>query len=128
MPLLSLDHVNIRTANLQAMVDWYAEVLDMHPGWRPEFGFGGAWLYADGKPIVHLVEVDRVSEAEHPGLEHFAVSATGMAGFLSNLRDRDVPYQLAPVPDAGVVQVNIHDPDGNHIHIDFPTEEAEGLS
>ncbi len=56
--LKRLDHVNIRTADLAGMIAWYGRVLDMHPGPRPGFTFPGAWLYADGHAIVHLVGVE----------------------------------------------------------------------
>ncbi len=35
-----LDHVNLRTADLDGMVAWYGRVLDMHPGPRPGFAPG----------------------------------------------------------------------------------------
>ncbi len=126
MQLKRLDHVNIRTANLQAMVAWYDDILGMKTGPRPDFPFGGAWLYCDGFPIVHLVEVKRGQQAIEPRLEHFAVSGEGMADFLAHLRSRKVAYQCSVTPSFGIQQVNIWDPDANHIHIDFaPGEEAD---
>ena len=35
MPINSFDHINIRTANLDAMVEWYAEALGLTAGDRP---------------------------------------------------------------------------------------------
>ena len=126
MQLKRLDHVNVRTANLQAMIDWYGDVLGMKTGPRPPFSFGGAWLYVDGYPIVHLVDVATPAKGEDLRLEHFAISGEGLAGFLADLRARKVPYRASAVPGFGIKQVNVWDPDGNHIHIDFaPTEEGE---
>ena len=48
MPLGKLDHVNVRTAQLDKMIAWYEDVLEMEVGPRPNFPFPGAWLYADG--------------------------------------------------------------------------------
>ena len=31
------------------------------------------------------------------------------------------------MPDFPIVQINPHDPDGNHIHIDFDASEADNL-
>ena len=56
-------------------------------------------------------------------LEHFALRATGMPEFVAHLDDRQIPYRIAEVPGLPVVQVNIHDPDGNHIHVDFDASE-----
>ena len=126
MKLNTLDHVNVRTRNLDAMVDWYKRILDMGTGPRPSFSFPGAWLYAGDKPIVHLVGVDRdlSPEMNQLRLEHFAISAAGLTEFLDRLKQTDTSYTLNKVPDFPVVQVNVWDPDGNHIHIDFHEDEA----
>ena len=53
MHLKAFDHVNVRTANLGAMVEWYGRVLGMMPGKRPGFPFPGAWLYLGEDAIIH---------------------------------------------------------------------------
>lgn len=123
MKLQRLDHVNIRTGNLPAMIAWYRDVLGLEPGPRPEFPFGGAWLYLKGSPIVHLVEVEHTTAQKELTLEHFAISAVGMAEFLDHLRGHRVGSRGGVAPTFDIRQVNIWDPDGNHIHIDFPAEE-----
>ncbi len=128
MPIQSLDHVNLRTARLQEMIDWYAQVLDMPTGKRPDFGFPGAWLYANRQAMVHLVGIDTELKAVEPKLEHFAMRATDMKAFIARLNNHGVAHSIDPVPGFPIVQVNLHDPDGNHIHVDFDTSEAEGLS
>jgi catechol 2,3-dioxygenase-like lactoylglutathione lyase family enzyme len=127
--LKRLDHVNLRTANLDAMVAWYGRILDMHPGPRPEFSFPGAWLYADGHPILHLVGVDTApgADASELRLEHFAIAATGLKPMLAALKADGARHRINHIEDFGVLQVNLWDPDGNHIHIDFDPAEAEGL-
>ena len=128
MALTKLDHVNIRTADLAAMVAFYEQVLGFVNGPRPPFGFPGAWLYCGEAAVVHLIEV-----AEQPApkgelrLEHFAFSAAGLADFLALLRGRGEAYELAVVPEFDIIQVNIHDPDGNHIHVDFEAAEAASV-
>ena len=123
MKIHTLDHVNIRTANLDAMVEWYGRVLDMPVGDRPPFGVPGAWLYCNNHPFIHLVGVEAVASHEDLQLEHFAFSATGRAQFLRHLEQENVAYRLSKVPKADLLQVNISDFDGNHIHIDFSTLE-----
>lgn len=128
MALKKLDHVNIRTKNLDAMITWYGRVLDMHPGDRPPFPFPGAWLYANGAAVVHLVGVKDEPAPYRPDaqLEHFAISAEGVDTFLTHLRNQKVAYRCGVLPEMEIQQVNIHDHDGNHIHIDFaPGEEAD---
>ena len=124
MQIRSLDHVNLRTAQLSKMIAWYGDVLGLRPGPRPDFSFGGAWLYIGDLAAIHLVEV---SEAPVPGedlrLEHFALGANGLPEFLDTLKAADVTYDLRRVPGFPIVQVNLHDPDGNHIHVDFDIAE-----
>lgn len=128
MPLAKLDHVNLRTANLADMVTFYTEVLGMTLGPRPPFGFGGAWLYCGGQATVHLVEVaDPPAPEGELRLEHFAFSASGLADFLGFLKARGTDYRIGVVPGFDIIQVNIHDPDGNHIHVDFAAAEAASV-
>ena len=129
MALIDLDHVNIRTTRLAQMKDFYQSVLGLENGKRPPFrGFDGAWLYCGAKAAVHLVEVPEDPDAPKPRIEHFAFKAEGLAGFLEALRGRGVAYRISIVPGLELRQVNIHDPDGNHIHVDFAAREEADLS
>lgn len=130
MPLTALDHVNIRTARLEELCAFYCEVLGLARGPRPPFPFAGAWLYCGGRPCVHLVVVpadasglagDRAGE---PPLSHFAFTATGMDEVLERLRRAGIQYAVAAQPGSNVNQVNLVDPDGNALHIDFAGEPA----
>jgi catechol 2,3-dioxygenase-like lactoylglutathione lyase family enzyme len=126
MQLGKLDHVNIRTANLDKMVDWYEDILGMSSGKRPPFPFPGAWLYSGDNATVHLIGVDETPTHETLQIEHFAFSATGLTSFLERLEARGVEYELGRVPEFEILQVNIFDYDGNHIHIDFVGPETDG--
>jgi catechol 2,3-dioxygenase-like lactoylglutathione lyase family enzyme len=124
-----LHHVNIHTTDVDRLVDWYTRVLDMPAGSRPPFPFPGAWLYCGDTAVVHLVGVDELPE--HTGmlkLEHFAFDAVGLKDFLARLDREGVPYDGRRVQGADGVQINIHDPDGNHIHVDFYGEETRGVA
>jgi catechol 2,3-dioxygenase-like lactoylglutathione lyase family enzyme len=119
MPLKAFDHVNVRTANLVAMVQWYDTILDMKAGARPNFSFGGAWLYLGDLALVHLVAQEEQPKSIDPQIEHFAISATGLDDFLAHLENHGVEAKVGKIESFGITQVNIFDPDGNHIHIDF---------
>ena len=124
--LRRLDHVNLRTAQLQRMIDFYCGVLGLTVGARPDFNFPGAWLYCDGFPIVHLVGVSD-PPAPYRGdqqLEHFAISADDMTGFMAILQREGIAYHRVDVPGMPITQINLHDPDGNHLHIDFSQDST----
>ena len=58
-----LDHFNIRTRNLADTIRFYEDVLGLENGERPNFSFPGAWMYSEGRAVVHLVDEDeRLSE------------------------------------------------------------------
>ncbi|MFK7944758.1 MAG: VOC family protein [Paracoccaceae bacterium] len=124
-----LDHVNVRTGQLDAMVRWYTEVLGMVSGKRPNFSFPGAWMYADGHPWVHLVGTDPEPSGgqEDLHLEHFAFAATGLKEMLARAEAAKARTMLRPVPGFPIIQLNIWDPDGNHLHVDFDIAEADGM-
>jgi catechol 2,3-dioxygenase-like lactoylglutathione lyase family enzyme len=122
--LLALEHVNLRTARLQVMCEFYSNVLGLEPGPRPPFAFGGAWLYCGGRPVVHLVEVAEPANASGAlSLEHFAFSAIGLSEFLERLQAAGVQYRLTRLPGSGQHQVFLHDPDENRLHVDFDAAE-----
>jgi len=123
-----LDHVNIRTANLAAMSRFYADILGMPSGPRPNFRFGGAWHYCGDRAAVHLVEVPKAPAAAELRLEHFAFRSFGFAPFLDRLRKAAVSYDIAVVPGLNIRQVNIYDPDGNHIEVQFGADEQAEMA
>jgi catechol 2,3-dioxygenase-like lactoylglutathione lyase family enzyme len=124
----ALDHVNVRTARLAEMVAWYDAMLGLSPGPRPDFSMGGAWLYAGPHAVVHLVEVaETPPPSDDLALEHAAFRARGLAGFVAKLKAAGAPFRASRVPGLPILQVNVWDPDGNHLHIDFDAGEAEGL-
>ncbi|MEM9060931.1 MAG: VOC family protein [Pseudomonadota bacterium] len=122
-----LDHVNVRTSRLDEMIHWYGEMLGMRSGPRPDFPFPGAWLYCGKDAAIHLigVEAEPGSDAEDLKLEHFALAATGIAELVERAKASGERFDIRKVPDFPIVQVNLWDPDGNHIHIDFHADEAE---
>lgn len=127
MAVAWLDHVNIRTANLEPMREFYIGVIGLHDGPRPDFGFGGAWLYCGDKATVHLVQTRRTPAGEDPKLEHFAFRSTHVAETIAHIQSHDVEYDIVDRPEIGVLQVNVSDPDGNHIELAFPPEESKDL-
>jgi catechol-2,3-dioxygenase len=128
MGLLRLDHINVNTTRLEALKAFYSEVLGMTPGPRPNFSFGGAWMYCGERPVVHLVERAQLEpQSGDLQLQHFAFRAQDLAEFLERLKARSVPYRVGIVEDFEICQINVTDPDGNHLHIDFPLAEAQRL-
>lgn len=120
-----LDHVNIRTANLEALVRFYTEALALELGERPPLGFPGAWMYAGPQAVIHLVGVELQPQPEGAlSLEHFAFSASDLDEFLARVTRLGVDFEQSRQAGTGNVVVNLRDPDGNRLHVDFPASEA----
>jgi catechol-2,3-dioxygenase len=126
MALLYLDHVNLRTANLAGMTEFYRNVLGLRLGPRPPFAFGGAWLYCGERPVVHLVEIEQAANPSGTlGLEHFAFSADGFEELVEALKRADVEHRISKLTGSETRQINLRDPDGNRVHIDFSDHLAK---
>lgn len=119
--LTALDHVNLRTADMEKMAQWYSEVLGLRRGPRPEMSVAGIWMYLNDDAVVHLVHCDDPLTREPVSLEHFAFRATGMDAFKEKLAALGIDYEPQEIPGTDIVQLNLHDPMGNHLHIDFRT-------
>jgi catechol 2,3-dioxygenase-like lactoylglutathione lyase family enzyme len=123
-----LDHVNIRTAKLDEMSAFYEDVLGLKRGKRPNFQFGGAWHYCGSNAIVHLVESVRKIKNGEAQVEHFALRAGGsMRTFQRKMRQHDAPYNVVSLLDINMQQVNVFDPDGNKIEVQFAATDDDDL-
>ena len=61
---LTLNHFSIRTTDLDASRRFYADVLGLSVGPRPDFPFPGLWMYRGdhgdvANAVVHLIGIDR---------------------------------------------------------------------
>ena len=127
MALVWLDHVNIRTARLPELRDFYVDVLGLEEGQRPDFGFDGYWLYCGDKAVVHLVPAKKNPAARDPGIEHFAFRSLGAADMIKKLQKNGIAFNVLPRKMLGVLQINLYDPDGNHIELAYPPREIATL-
>ncbi|HEX4509991.1 MAG TPA: hypothetical protein VH328_07935, partial [Burkholderiaceae bacterium] len=52
----ALDHVNLRASHamFERLRAFYRDVVGLEEGPRPNFGSEGTWLYAGGRPVLHL--------------------------------------------------------------------------
>ena len=140
MPLKNLNHYLILASDLEATKDFYVDVLGLRVGERPPFEFPGYWLYLDGRAVVHLadsqardsLDESRVSVANPVAqaprdtgrLDHIAFQATGLAEMIGRLKRLAISWDRREVPDQGLQQLFIHDPDGLKIELNYPADEA----
>jgi catechol 2,3-dioxygenase-like lactoylglutathione lyase family enzyme len=121
-------HLNIRCSagDLPAIESFYGEVLGLKKGYRPDFKFGGIWLYDGDDPIVHVsarfAEGSIARSDRHSGsVDHIAFKASGAADFRRHLKKLGIAFQEQNIPNAGY-QVFLHDPVGTKLEFNFLDE------
>ena len=132
MPVTALHHFTIRCApeELPPLVDFYTRVMRLAPGARPDIPAPGAWLYADGQPIVHLYA--HLSAPDSPAdpatghVDHISFRSRGLAEMRGHLRALGVPFTEAPIPGWAIHQLFLHDPRGLRIEMTFWMDGEEG--
>jgi catechol 2,3-dioxygenase-like lactoylglutathione lyase family enzyme len=127
MPAEHLDHFTIECADLERTRRFYCDILGLDEGFRPEMGIPGHWLYCSGAPVVHLMKRQVGDKpADHSGrLDHVAFRCTGPDGIRARLRAQDVPFQENSIPNFGLLQMFVRDPDGLQLELNFRTEPAQ---
>jgi catechol 2,3-dioxygenase-like lactoylglutathione lyase family enzyme len=145
---LALNHFSIRTMDLDATRTFYERVLGLTDGPRPDFPFPGHWMYRGdhgdiANAVVHLIGMDRndpeglkqylgdrdVSSLRGSGaVDHIAFFATGLAKMLDDLKALGVPARERTVPNIGLHQVFLDDPNGVVIELNYPAAEKSAIA
>jgi catechol 2,3-dioxygenase-like lactoylglutathione lyase family enzyme len=124
-----LDHYNLRTRKFPETVQFYTNVLGLENGPRPNFSFPGAWLYSEGRAVVHLVDITPSSESQKPDsgvVHHIAFVSRGFNAMKQGLAAKGVKFDTREVPGGDLWQIFITDPNGVMIELNYDTK-AEGL-
>jgi catechol 2,3-dioxygenase-like lactoylglutathione lyase family enzyme len=119
-----LDHFNIRTRNLGATVRFYEDILGLEKGPRPNFAFPGAWMYSDGRAVVHLVDISPTDEPQKPDsgvVHHVAFVSSGFRDMKQRLQGKGVAFEAREVPGGDLWQIFVTDPNGVLIELNYET-------
>lgn len=123
----ALDHVNIRTADLATTKQLFIEVLGLKEGWRPPFGFPGAWLYAGDKDVVHLVELSEPANTSlGAALDHFAFDISDYDEALRKVQGTGLKFREATTPGTSVKQIFVLDGNGVTIELNCKGPSPRG--
>ena len=130
MGVEALNHYNLRAsrAMLDRLRDWYRDALGLEVGERPPFRFHGYWLYAGGRPILHLSEASPGEEHPVPGagtFDHVAFTCSGISSMRERLDALHIFYRVADVPLTKQRQVFLQDPAGNGVELNFDARQAD---
>jgi lactoylglutathione lyase len=132
-----INHFLIRTSDLKEMIHFFENILGLHQGNRPAFGFPGAWLYSDKKPLIHLSEnssSDNLADkkqADYLGrshnsthfstgiIDHIAFSGVDYSDLKDRLKQYKMKYFERSIPLTGEHQVFVDGPEGLRVEIQF---------
>lgn len=140
---LNLNHFSVRTTDLAASRRFYETVLGLSVGPRPDFPFPGLWMYRGdhgdiANAVVHLIGVDMndpaglkrylgdrdIASLKGSGaVDHIAFFTDGLAAMLAHLQALGVPCRQRTVPNIGLHQLFLDDPDGVVIELNYPAAE-----
>lgn len=125
MAIVGMNHFTVLARDLDTTRAFYIDILGLVEGHRPPLGFPGAWLYAGGQPVLHVIAGRKLPEDPAGVLDHMVFSGADLRATTAKLKQHGIEYTLRRQPDSGVWQLFCFDPSGARVELDFaPAEEA----
>jgi catechol 2,3-dioxygenase-like lactoylglutathione lyase family enzyme len=140
MPITELNHFLLVAKNLERTKKFYENVLGMKVAERPDFGFPGYWLSANGEICVHLASQapnkirDQFLLKKHPkgttgsgAVDHIAFLAQNANEVRNRIQKNSVEMHFRSFPDAKppLFQIFLKDPDDVTIELNFLGEKID---
>ncbi|MDX1915927.1 MAG: VOC family protein [Methylophilus sp.] len=123
MPLTEINHVNFRTdrETMHKLRDFYCDILGLTVGKRVASTTYGFWLYIGNNDVVHLAEYKTPEPPQlnvHGTYDHVSFTCTDMPAMEAHLNANHITYTTRTLA-SGVRQINLKDPAGNGIELNF---------
>ncbi|TAK81302.1 MAG: hypothetical protein EPO20_24670 [Betaproteobacteria bacterium] len=139
MPITELNHFLLVAKDLERTKDFYCRVLGLEiDKERPDFGFPGYWLKANGETCVHLASQepnqirDKFLLKKHPkgtsgsgSVDHIAFLAKNAEEVRSRIQKHNLEMHFRSFPEAKppLFQIFLKDPDDVTIELNFLGEK-----
>jgi catechol 2,3-dioxygenase-like lactoylglutathione lyase family enzyme len=117
----SLQHINLRSADVERSREFYVDVIGLTVGARPPLASVGYWLYLGERPVIHLVQRPAASTAQtgSGAVDHVAFHGVDFETTRARFSALGVVFREAVIPRDGTRQLFVHDPDGVKIELNF---------
>ena len=135
MPVLGLDHVNIRTRDPAATMAFFRDILQMDvtvPVGRGSIDQGGWVLDEHGAAVVHVAGADQPypSDQDKPftpttgsgAIHHVALRCAGYEETKRRLQASSVRFRDNHVPQIKLNQLFVEEPTGILFELNFPEQ------
>ncbi len=135
MPVLGIDHVNVRTADVAATLGFFRDALGLTvvaPPGCSGIDHAGWVLDGNGLAIVHVGHIDIAypGDAENPyvpsrgggAIHHVALSCSAYDEMRERLRRLKLAFVESHVPEVKLHQLFVHEPNGILIELNFRDE------
>lgn len=137
MPVIGLDHVNLRTAEPARTMAFFRDALGMTVGGpmgRPASDQGG-WIYDEtGAAVVHVGSADSPypTDAERPftpargsgAVHHVALACADFEGVKRRLGALGLEFTESDLRSFGLRQIFVAEPNGVLLELNFRDENA----
>jgi catechol 2,3-dioxygenase-like lactoylglutathione lyase family enzyme len=125
--MISLGHVNVRTAKLDESVAFYRDVLGLTPGpaaTRPDSD-DHVWMSdSNGNACVHLQRAQTAASGDGSGVHHFAFNCDDAGAWRRKLESLGVEHGEREFAAARMTQFNLRDPNGVLVELTFGPNPA----
>jgi catechol 2,3-dioxygenase-like lactoylglutathione lyase family enzyme len=132
MSVKTLDHVNIRTPDVPGTAAFFRDLLGLESGIAPGAPSidEGCWIYdPEGRPIVHIGPVHAAYPSDRMvpftatrgsgSVHHVALECDDHPGMLAKLDRAGLEYALSDIPQIGLKQIFVHEPNGILLELNF---------
>ncbi len=135
MLIRRLDHVNIRTRDIPAVVAFYRDVLELEERDPPSNldKTQVRWMYDNlNRPLVHISTPGSLSyhgaeddlTGNTGGLDHIAFTCFGYDALVARLDKFGIEWRRNRVDEIGMTQVFVHDPSGVQLELNVMDDES----
>lgn len=117
---MKLDHVTLRTLDLEGTRQFLQDLLGLTVGYRPDFGFAGYWLYEGSEPVVHLIPGGgRAVGRDAETIDHVGFRLEGYEGYRRKLDGSAIAYSTMDIPELGERRLFVRTPGGILLELVF---------
>lgn len=135
MPITKMEHFLVLTEDIEKTRAFYCDALGMRVGPRPRLAFAGYWLYIGEVPSIHIGEwtsytahskdlgISVTTPAPGTGpVDHIAFNGIHYDEIRSRLERLRVAFSENIVPENGLRQLFLQDPNGVKLEINIPPD------